>query len=157
MTQTETGSIESVLKEDRVFEPAANFSDSIGGAYIDSLDQYHQLHKRSVEDPSGFWSTIAEELDWSTKWSNVLEWNLPDAKWFVGGKTNICHNCIDRQINSGHGNQLALIWEGEPMPGGKPEIRNFTYNDLKREVCKFANFACSNRLRISAIPLAELT
>jgi len=139
MTQTEAGGIESVLKEDRVFEPAANFSESIGGAYINSLDQYHQLHKRSIEDPQGFWATIAEELDWSTKWSNVLEWNLPDAKWFVGGKTNICHNCIDRQINSGHVDQLALIWEGEPMPEGKPEIRNFTYNDLKREVCKFAN------------------
>ncbi|MCH8822289.1 MAG: acetate--CoA ligase [Planctomycetes bacterium] len=139
MTQTDAGSIESVLKEDRVFEPAANFSESVGGAYINSLDQYHQLHKQSIEDPQGFWATIAEELDWSTKWSKVLEWNLPDAKWFVGGKTNICHNCIDRQINSGHGDQLALIWEGEPMPEGKPEVRNFSYNDLKREVCKFAN------------------
>ena len=139
MTQTIADGIQSVLREDRVFEVPDDFSQSVAGAYISSLNQYRQMHQRSLDDPEGFWGEIAAELDWFKTWTKVLEWNLPDAKWFVGGKTNLCHNCIDRQINNGHGDQVALIWEGEPMPGGQPEIRRLTYNDLKREVCRFAN------------------
>ncbi len=138
-TVADTASIESVLKEDRIFDPPAGFSESVSGAYIRSLDQYRQMYRRSIDDPEGFWGEIAEEFDWFQTWTKVLEWKEPDAKWFVGGKTNLCHNCIDRQVNNGHGDQVALIWEGEPMSAGQPEIRRLTYNDLKREVSKLAN------------------
>ncbi len=133
------GAIESVLQENRIFNPPEGFSDSVGGAYVSSMDEYHALHQRSLDDPEGFWSEMACELDWFKPWDSVLEWNLPDAKWFIGGATNICHNCIDRQVNNGHGDDVALIWEGEPMPGGEPEIRRLSYNDLKNEVSRLAN------------------
>jgi acetyl-CoA synthetase len=140
----DTASIESVLTENRIFNPPADFSQRNGGAYITSLDQYRALHKRSLDDPEGFWAEIARELDWFTPWTagpgKVVEWNPPDAKWFVGATTNICHNCIDRQVNAGLGNQTAIIWEGEPVDGGgAPEMRRLTYGDLQRDVSKFAN------------------
>jgi acetyl-CoA synthetase len=131
--------IESVLQEDRVFEPPAGFGDAVGGAIVDSMDAYRALYERSIGDPEGFWSEAARELDWFTPWDRVLEWSPPDAKWFVGGTTNVCHNCLDRQIASGHGDDPAIIWEGEPVSGGGPEVRRLSYNDLKREACRFAN------------------
>jgi acetyl-CoA synthetase len=131
--------IESSLQEDRLFEPPADFDASIGGAYVSSMDEYRRLHRRSLDDPAGFWGEIAGELDWFEPWTSVLEWESPDAKWFVGGKTNICHNCVDRQVAAGHGGQVAIIWEGEPMPGGAPDTRRLTYDDLRHEVGLFAN------------------
>jgi acetyl-CoA synthetase len=131
--------IESILQEDRLFEPPAGFSDSIGGAHIASMEQYRELFDRSINDPEGFWGEIAGELDWFEPWHQVLDWNLPDAKWFVGATTNISHNCLDRQIAAGHGDDVALLWEGEPVDGGKPEIRRFTYRELHAEVCRCAN------------------
>jgi len=132
-------SIESILTETRLFEPPADFDARIGGAHITSLETYAAMHQRSIEDPAGFWEEVAGELDWFEPWTSVVEWNLPDAKWFVGGRTNICHNCIDRQISDGRGDQIAIIWEGEPMPVGSPEIIRLTYNDLRREVSRCAN------------------
>jgi acetyl-CoA synthetase len=136
-----TTQIESVLQEHRLFEPPRDFSNAVGGAYVASLDEYRKLYERSISDPQGFWGEMARQLDWFTPWTagKVLEWNVPDARWFVGGRTNICHNCIDRQINAGRGDQVAIIWEGEPVADGGPEIRRLTYRDLHREICKFAN------------------
>lgn len=128
--------IQSILQENRVFNPPEGFADM---AYISSLEQYKTMWKKSIDDPEGFWGEVASELHWFEPWTKVLEWNLPDAKWFVNGKTNICYNCIDRQIDGGYGDQTAIMWEGEPMPNGKPEVRNLTYNDMKSEVCKIAN------------------
>ncbi|MHC4217421.1 MAG: acetate--CoA ligase [Planctomycetota bacterium] len=138
-TDADGAAIESVLQEERLFEPAATFSKSIGGAYITSMDQYREMYERSIRDPEGFWAEIARDLDWFQEWDRVLEWKPPDAKWFVGGRTNLCHNCVDRQVNNGHGDQVAIIWEGEPMPGGDREIRRLTYADLQRETARFAN------------------
>ncbi len=151
MSQTQAaGTFESVLTEKRVFDPPSDFAARIGGggAYIKSMEQYRSMHDRSVQDPEGFWSEVARELDWFTPWSKTLEWNCPDAKWFVGGTTNICHNCIDRQVNAGFGDATAIIWEGEPeiVPASTQadqhhghEIRRLTYSDLLREVSKLAN------------------
>ncbi|MDP7004809.1 MAG: acetate--CoA ligase [Phycisphaerales bacterium] len=137
---TETGKIESILQEDRIFSPPDNFNERIGGSYIDSMDSYHELYKRSIEDPGGFWGDVADELDWFQRWETVTSGEFPDAKWFDGGKTNICHNCVDRQINMGHGDETAIIWEGEPVSSdGGVEVRKITYYDLHAEVCKFAN------------------
>ncbi len=135
-TAQESSSFTSILTENRVFDPPAKF---VKKALIKSVDEYRTMWKRSVDDPEGFWGEVASELDWFTPWEKVLDWNCPDAKWFVGGKTNMSHNCLDRHINNGHGDELAILWEGEPMPGGKPEIRRLTYNDLKKETCKLAN------------------
>ena len=131
--------IDSVLKEERIFAPPAEFSESIGGAYVGSIQEYRRLYDRSINDPEGFWSEIAAELDWFRPWEKVLEWEPPDARWFVGATTNICHNCVDRQVAQGHGDSIAIIWEGEPVGRCGPEIRRLTYTDLKGEVCRLAN------------------
>ncbi len=135
----DTSSIESVLKEGRVFEPPASFSERVGGTYISSMEEYRKLYERSIRDPEAFWAEVAAQFDWFKPWETVLEWDLPDAKWFVGGRTNICHNCVDRQVNGGHGDETAIIWEGEPLEGGEPEVRRYTYRELQREISRFAN------------------
>jgi acetyl-CoA synthetase len=123
--------IESVLKEERVFHPPPEFSAK---AHIKSLEEYERLYRQAEEDPEGFWAGIARELHWFTPWERVLEWNPPFAQWFVGGRTNIAYNCLDRHLSTARKNKAALIWEGEPG-----EERILTYQVLHREVCKFAN------------------
>jgi acetyl-CoA synthetase len=123
--------IESVLKEDRVFEPSKDFSAK---AQIKNLQDYETLYKQALDDPEGFWASMAKELDWFKPWEKVLEWNPPFAKWFVGGRTNIAHNCLDRHLTTARKNKAAIIWEGEPG-----DERILTYQALHREVCKFAN------------------
>ena len=128
--------ITSVLNEERVFQPQADFSAQ---AYWKDLDAYKAAHKRSIEDPEGFWAEAARQLTWFTPWNKVLEWNLPDAKWFLGGKTNLCYNCVDRQVEDGHGDEVAIVWEAEAVGADGPEIKRLTYADLKRETARFAN------------------
>lgn len=130
MTQSQPD-ISSLLKEDRVFKPSAEFSSS---AHIKSREEYDRIYKRSVEDPDGFWGDIASELHWFKKWDKVLEWNEPHAKWFTGGLLNLSYNCLDRHLSSWRKNKAALIWEGEPG-----DTRTLTYQQLHTEVCKFAN------------------
>ncbi|MCX6645830.1 MAG: acetate--CoA ligase [bacterium] len=123
--------IESKLKETRVFEPSPEFSKK---AHIKSMAEYEAIWKRSVENPEEFWGEIASELHWFEQPKKVLVWDEPFAQWFVGGKTNITYNCLDRHLTTARKNKAALIWEGEPG-----DQRIFTYQQLHREVCKFAN------------------
>jgi acetyl-CoA synthetase len=123
--------IESVLKEKRVFQPPAEFAEQ---ANLASAEEYERHVKLAESDPEKFWADIARELDWFTPWRSVLEWKTPFAKWFVGGTTNLSHNCIDRHLQTWRRNKAAIIWEGEPG-----DSRTLTYHDLHREVCKFAN------------------
>jgi acetyl-CoA synthetase len=123
--------IESVLKEGRVFTPPAEFSDK---ATVASAEEYERHIKSAESDPEKFWAEIAGELDWFTPWRSVVEWKAPFAKWFVGGTTNLAHNCIDRHLQTWRRNKAAIIWEGEPG-----DSRVLTYHDLHREVCKFSN------------------
>ncbi len=133
-------SIQSLLHENRIFDPAPTLARSIGGAYVKSLREYRKRYQRSIEHPETFWAEIASGFDWFRPWTKVLEWNLPDAQWFVGGKTNVCHNCVDRQVHRGHGTDVALVWEGEPLGAGAiPEIRHLSYRDLQVATSKFAN------------------
>ncbi|XAM00951.1 acetate--CoA ligase [Phycisphaeraceae bacterium D3-23] len=140
MSADQASSIESVLSEDRHFPPPPEFSAQ---AHIGSMEQYEALHKRSIEDPESFWAEEAERYHWFKPWDKVVEWsadNAPDAKWFVGGKTNLCYNAVDRQIDNGHGNETAIIWEAEPYDAdGTPQVINLSYYDLQRETAKFAN------------------
>ncbi|MGC2544860.1 MAG: acetate--CoA ligase, partial [Silvibacterium sp.] len=85
-------------------------------------------------DPEGFWADAASELHWFKPWEKVLEWNLPWAKWFVGGKINLCYNCIDRHVVNGRADKTAIVWEGEPG-----EVRKLTFGELHVEVQRFAN------------------
>lgn len=98
------------------------------------VKEYDELYKRSMEDPEGFWAAEAAELEWFEPWEKVLEWNPPFAKWFVGAKCNITHNCLDRHLKTWRRNKLALIWESEDG-----QVRTFSYFALHREVSRFAN------------------
>jgi acetyl-CoA synthetase len=124
--------IKSILQENRTFAPPA---DLAANAEIKSLDDYQALYDRAAADPTAFWAELAQkELDWFQKWDTTLDWQPPFAKWFVGGKINISHNCLDRHLTTWRKNKAALIWEGEPG-----DSRTLTYAQLHREVCQFAN------------------
>jgi acetyl-CoA synthetase len=99
------------------------------------VKEYATLYQRSLDDPSGFWADRAEELEWFEPWTKVIDDSQkPFFKWFVGGKTNIVHNALDRHLKTSRRNKVALIWEGEPG-----DTRMYSYFSLNREVCKFAN------------------
>ncbi len=98
------------------------------------IKDYESLYKRSVEDPEGFWGEVAEELSWFKKWDKVLEWNFPYAKWFVGGKTNITYNCLDRHIKKGKGDKIAYIFIDE-----ENREKRISYKDLLSLVNRIAN------------------
>ncbi|MGC2139154.1 MAG: AMP-binding protein [Candidatus Sulfotelmatobacter sp.] len=127
----QASSIDSILQEQRKFEPPAEFSRH---AHIRSLEEYEDLYKESINEPDKFWSRIASELHWFKKWDKVLEWNSPWAKWFVGGQINLSYNCLDRHVLTARKNKAAIIWESEPG-----EVRTLTYQQLLREVQKFSN------------------
>jgi acetyl-CoA synthetase len=122
------------MAEKRIFPPSKEFSEK---AHIKNMKEYEQMYKRSIEDPEGFWSEMAEKnLTWFKKWDKVLEWSFekPEIKWFAGGKLNASYNCLDRFINTPVRNKAAIIWE---MDGGG--YRTYTYQQLYYEVNRFAN------------------
>ena len=131
--------IESHLTEDRVFKPSKEFSKK---ARISSMAQYRRMYKESIERPSVFWAREARELHWQKRWTKVLEWKPPFAKWFIGARLNVCENCVDRHLTNGRKNKAAIIWEGEP--GDK---RVLTYQQLHREDCRFANVLEANGIK----------
>ena len=100
-----------------------------------NVKEYESLYRKSLQDPQSFWAERAAELEWYQPWEKVLDdSNPPFFKWFVGGKTNIIHNALDRHMHTFRKNKLALIWEGEPG-----DVRTSSYFSLNREVCKFSN------------------
>jgi acetyl-CoA synthetase len=123
--------IDSILQENRLFPPSAEFSRS---AHIKSVEEYERIYKEAAEDPEKFWAGIAHELHWFKPWTKVLEWDAPWAKWFVGAETNISYNCLDRHVLGGKRHKAAFIWEGEPG-----DLRTITYQQLWLEVQKFSN------------------
>jgi len=137
-TSASSVNITTVLHENRVFPPPKTFAKA---AWIKSMAQYKKLYNESIRQPEKFWARQAkEELVWFKPWKSVLQWKLPQAKWFSGGQLNVCYNCLDRHLNTPTANKAALIWEGEPAGPGTPgEERTYTYKQLHREVCLFAN------------------
>src|SRR3954471_17826583 len=126
------GQIDTVMLENRRFPPSSEFAAK---AKIGSMQAYEELYQRSIRDPEKFWGDLArEELHWFKPFGNVLEWDAPFARWFVGGQTNVSYNCLDAHLKTSRKNKTAIIWEGEPG-----EQRKLTYEELHREVCKFAN------------------
>src|SRR3984957_16745979 len=136
MAHDSTG-IKSTMQEHRLFPPAPGFSDK---AWIKTRAEYDRLYRQSIDQPEEFWGGVAGELHWFKKRDKGLDWKPPYAQWFVGGKTNVAYNCLDRQIALGRGEKTAILWEGEPLAvGGMPEIRKISFKQLKDDVCRFAN------------------
>lgn len=131
MTSPAGSNITSMLKETRKFPPSAAFASQ---AHVKSMEEYEKLYAEADRDPEAFWAKEAESLSWFQKWSKVLDWKEPHAKWFVGGTINASFNCIDRHLTGSRKNKAAIIWEGEPG-----DVRVLTYQMLHHEVCKFAN------------------
>src|SRR5690242_15686068 len=122
-----SATIETLLDEDRHFAPAAAFKSE-----ANMSDP--AVYERALADPQSFWEDWARKLDWSQPWHTVLEWERPFAKWFVGGQLNACHNCVDRHVLAGRGDNVAFIAEGEPG-----DVRTFTYALVQEEVSRVAN------------------
>jgi acetyl-CoA synthetase len=119
--------ISALLQENRAFPPSEEFR-----AQANIRDE--GIYEEAERDPERFWENFARELEWSSPWKKVLDWNPPHAKWFVGGKINASVNCLDRHVKGPRRNKAAIIWEGEPG-----DRRTLTYFDLHREVSQFAN------------------
>ncbi len=97
---------------------------------------YEQAYNRSIQDPEGFWGDAAEEIDWIKKWDKVLDdSNKPFYRWYKGAVVNTCHNALDRHVDAGHGDRLALIYDS-PVTGNT--VRKYTFRELRDEVAKFA-------------------
>jgi acetyl-CoA synthetase len=131
MTPQTSTDIQSTLNERRVFDPPSEFSSK---AHIGSMADYERLYEEADRDPESFWARIASEIEWFEPWTKVLEWNVPWAKWFLGGKLNLSYNCLDRHVATWRRNKAAIIWEGEPG-----EIRTLTYQQLLSAVSRCAN------------------
>ena len=110
-------------------------------AFIPS-NEYEKLYNQSIADSDRFWSEVASRISWFKSWDKVssVDFNNADIKWFEGGKLNACYNCVDRHIESGHGDQTALVWEGNDPS----EDKRFTYRQLHKEICKIANLLKKN-------------
>ncbi|MGH3495799.1 MAG: AMP-binding protein, partial [Sciscionella sp.] len=119
--------LSNLSHEERRFPPSAEFSAA--------ANVQESVYGEADADRLEFWAKQADRLSWSERWTEVLDWSdAPFSKWFIGGKLNVTYNCVDRHVESGHGDQVAYHWEGEP--GDK---RTITYAQLKDEVCKAAN------------------
>jgi len=120
------------MKASKKYRPPKSFAQK---AHVRSMSAYRKLFQQAQEDPQQFWGALAErQIHWFEKWTQVLEWNPPFAKWFLGGKTNLCYNCLDRHLSTWRKNRLAILWEGEPG-----DQQALSYQELHRRVCRFAN------------------
>jgi acetyl-CoA synthetase len=126
MAESEGSTLSNLAHEDRSFAPSEEFA-----AQANATEEWYD---RADSDRDGFWAEQADRLHWHQRWDQVLEWDAPHAKWFVGGQLNVAYNCVDRHVDDGHGEQVAIHWEGEPG-----DSRTITYAELKSQVSKTAN------------------
>ena len=126
--ETTDETLANLLKEERRFEPPAPIAEH--------ANVTAEAYERARRDPEGFWAEQAERLDWAQKWDRVLDWDdAPFAKWYVGGRLNAAYNCVDRHVEAGRGDRVAIHWVGEPLD----DTRDITYAQLQDEVCRAAN------------------
>jgi acetyl-CoA synthetase len=119
------------MSQSKVYPP----EEFVRQAHVKGMEGYLDLYRRAEQDPEEFWGDIASrEVHWFHKWSKVLDWNPPSANWFIGGKTNVSYNCLDRHLHTHRKNKAAILWEGEPG-----EQRCITYQELHRLVVRFAS------------------
>jgi acetyl-CoA synthetase len=121
------------MAPEEIYHPSDEIKEK---AHIKSMEEYEKMYKQSIEDPEGFWGEIADQFTWFKKWDKVFDFDFkkPEIKWFEGGKTNMCYNCLDRNLEK-NGDKVAIIWEGN----SPDEDQKFTYKDLHEQVCKFAS------------------
>ncbi|MGZ4496420.1 MAG: acetate--CoA ligase [Nocardioides sp.] len=120
--------LSNLSREDRTFEPPA--------ALAEHANVTAEAYDRAAADPEAFWAEAAGRLSWETPWDRVLDWDSPPfAKWFVGGRLNAAYNCVDRHVEAGRGDKVALHWVGEPVD----DKRTITYAELQADVCRAAN------------------
>lgn len=126
--------MEPINEMTALYHPSQAFVDQ---AYVKSREEYEKMWKQSIEDPDTFWGNMAENLQWFKPWLKVYrgDYSVGDNEWFIGGKTNICYNCLDAQIAKGKGEKTALLFQGEPDEDTRP----ISYNELLKLVCRFAN------------------
>ncbi len=122
MDELSGGRLDALLHEERKFEPSDQFRERANWNDL-------AIYEEASRDLEGFWAEQAGSIDWFRKWDQVLDWRVPDARWFVGGKLNVCYNCVDRHLSTWRKNRAAIVWEGEPG-----DERVLTYQDLYREV-----------------------
>lgn len=119
--------LDNLLSEERTFPP--------GEAFVEQANVGAGLYAEAQADREAFWARQARRLSWETEWHTVLDWSdAPFAKWFAGGRLNVAYNCVDRHVAAGHGDRVAIHWEGEPG-----DTRAITYADLQDAVCRAAN------------------
>lgn len=125
--------------------PPENTDYPISNAHISSMEQYQKIYDESVADPESFWANVAERITWYKKWDTIREYDFVSAniRWFDGGKLNACYNCLDRHVESGHGDSTAIIWEGN----SPDEDKTFTYAELLAQVKRFANVLKAHGVR----------
>jgi acetyl-CoA synthetase len=120
--------LSNLLHENRRFEPPA---DLAAAANVKA-----SAYEEAAADREGYWAAAADRLSWARRWDRVLDWeNPPFAKWFVGGQLNVAYNCVDRHVENGNGDRIAIHWVGEPVD----DKRDITYAELQAEVSKAAN------------------
>src|ERR671930_519931 len=124
--------MQPTASEERTYAPNPEF---VRRAHVQGMEGYKALYERAQERPEEFWGELAEkEIFWFEKWSHVFEWRPPFVKWFVGAKTNVSYNCLDRHLQTPRKNKVAILWEGEPG-----DQRMISYQELHRLVCRFSN------------------
>ncbi len=125
--------IEVLSEEMRHFPPPPDFAKN---AYIKSMEEYETMYRESVDDPEGFWGRMAYILTWSKKWEKVWEWDFhkPEVKFYINGKLNASYNCLDRHLRTPVADKTAILWEADDGTS-----KRYTYRELHREVCRFAN------------------
>ena len=121
-------------KSPPIYPPSKAFS---ARSHVGSMEEYRELYEQSINDPESFWSEHANRLTWTKPWNTLRKWDYKKAEiqWFLGGRLNACYNCVDRHVENGRGDEVALIWEGND-PG---ESRKLTFSQLQSEVQKAAN------------------
>ena len=131
MSDTSSQTLDNLLAEDRTFPPSDEFAAQ--------ANLKAEAYDRAAADPDAFWAEQANRLSWSTPFTQVLDWSdAPHAKWFADGKLNVAYNCVDRHVEAGNGDTVAIHWEGEPG-----DTRTITYAELQQEVAKTANALAS--------------
>ena len=146
MAEQESTGIDSFMEETRTFPPPPEFSEK---AHISSMEQYQKMYEESINEPEKFWLRESEILDWYKNPTKACEYTWDtnnrqiDIKWFEDGKLNACYNCLDRHLNTWRKNKAAIIWQGEP----EEDSQILTYQELHREVCKFANVLKSKGIK----------
>ncbi|MBT8333680.1 MAG: acetate--CoA ligase, partial [Deltaproteobacteria bacterium] len=136
--------ITSLLSEKRHFDPPSGKDQD--NAYVGDITTYELAYKRSMEDPQGYWAERAEELvSWFKSWDTVVDADLdkPEIRWFDGASLNVSYNCLDRHLENGKKNKIAIIWQGEP----EEEVRTYTYQELYDQVCRLSNVLKKNGVK----------